>query len=36
MLVEPIGHLGAVYSHLVLCYSLKIFKWEAYGTLHAG
>ncbi|MBM7714991.1 hypothetical protein JOC94_004548 [Bacillus thermophilus] len=36
MLVEPIGHLGAVFSHLDLLYSLKILKWESYGTLHAG
>ncbi|MBM7715671.1 hypothetical protein JOC94_002660 [Bacillus thermophilus] len=36
MLVEPIGHLGAVFSHLGLLYSLKILKWEPYGTLHAG
>ncbi|MBM7717651.1 hypothetical protein JOC94_004682 [Bacillus thermophilus] len=36
MLVEPIGHLGAVFSHLDLLCSLKILKWEAYGTLHAG
>ncbi|MBM7714720.1 hypothetical protein JOC94_001692 [Bacillus thermophilus] len=31
MLVEPIGHLGAVISHLDILYLLKI-----YGTLHAG
>ncbi|MBM7716796.1 hypothetical protein JOC94_003820 [Bacillus thermophilus] len=36
MLVEPIGHLGAVYSHLDLLYSLEILNWEFYGTLHAG
>ncbi|MBM7716237.1 hypothetical protein JOC94_003257 [Bacillus thermophilus] len=36
MLVEPIGHLGAVYSHMHLLYSPKILKWESYGTLHEG
>ncbi|MBM7713626.1 hypothetical protein JOC94_000595 [Bacillus thermophilus] len=35
MLVERIGHLGAVFSHSDLLYSLKILKWEFYGTLHA-
>ncbi|MBM7716795.1 hypothetical protein JOC94_003819 [Bacillus thermophilus] len=28
MLVEPIGHLGAVYSHLDLLYSLENLNWE--------
>ncbi|MBM7714136.1 hypothetical protein JOC94_001108 [Bacillus thermophilus] len=32
MLVEPIGHLGAVFSHLDLLYSLKISMWEAYAA----
>ncbi|MBM7717147.1 hypothetical protein JOC94_004172 [Bacillus thermophilus] len=36
MLVEPIGHLGTVTSHLDLLYSLQILKCESYGTLHAG
>ncbi|MBM7717148.1 hypothetical protein JOC94_004173 [Bacillus thermophilus] len=36
MLVEPIGHLGAVISHLDLLYSFQILKWGSYGTLHAG
>ncbi|MBM7715529.1 hypothetical protein JOC94_002517 [Bacillus thermophilus] len=36
MLVEPIGHLDAVCSHLYFLYSLKILMWEPYGTLHAG
>ncbi|MBM7715420.1 hypothetical protein JOC94_002407 [Bacillus thermophilus] len=36
MLVEPIGLLGAVFSHLDLLYSLKILMWEAYGTLYGG
>ncbi|MBM7717392.1 hypothetical protein JOC94_004420 [Bacillus thermophilus] len=36
MLVEPIGHLGAVISYLDILYSLKILMWEFYGTLHAG
>ncbi|MBM7713887.1 hypothetical protein JOC94_000857 [Bacillus thermophilus] len=36
MVVEPIGHLGAVFSHLDLLYSLKFLKWESNGTLHTG
>ncbi|MBM7713352.1 hypothetical protein JOC94_000318 [Bacillus thermophilus] len=31
MLVERIGHLGAVFTHLDLLYSFKILKWESYG-----
>ena len=34
MLVEPIGHLGAVISYLDLLNSLKMLMWESYGTLH--
>ncbi|MFU0789192.1 MAG: hypothetical protein ACFWT6_04425 [Virgibacillus proomii] len=32
--LEPIGHLGAVFSHLHPLHELKLLKWESYGTLH--
>ncbi|MBM7714179.1 hypothetical protein JOC94_001151 [Bacillus thermophilus] len=35
MLVERIGHFGAVFSHLDLLYLLRS-ESGVYGTLHAG
>ncbi|MBM7713497.1 hypothetical protein JOC94_000466 [Bacillus thermophilus] len=31
MLVEPIGHLGAVFYHLDLLVSTQVLKWESYA-----
>jgi hypothetical protein len=36
MLVEPIGHLGAVVLHFDSFVSIQDLNWESYGTLHAG
>jgi hypothetical protein len=36
MLVERIGHLGAVLSHVHFFVLPILLKGESYGTLHAG